>query len=719
MKKIIVFLITVLIFVISLGIFINSESSFMKIFYKEFDTTVNIVANPENIEKNIIDIQEIANKNNISLIKETYKPKKTRYGKQKLSLYIFLNDGDWFEEKFKDINIVKNTDSINKFKQLENISILTTKEVDLLPFSKIDKSYFNGDYHIKGSQENIRNFLEDLDTFKLEAKVDESFSIASEYTQKQFFLYIVSTLILITSIIFCLVIYNGSLSKEIAIIDLLGYDKRNYCFNKTMRMLHFPILASFILITVILYILTDPHNINGYIFSLRKIYGFMIITFLVLFILEFIMLLFKANNVNIVLWLKGYRKNYNRSSIFVKTISVSLVLYLMVVSFLGLVDYLHLKPYIATRERTKNYANIACSWPWSYVKDDEKFQEAVVPELNNLWNELEDNGAILFDAPNAEQEGILYDEDYVDKQVFHGKFAYINNNFLKLAQIIDINGEAIKDYKACDGEWIIFVPENINVSVRDKKIIKENHTKKLIDKKNIAKEKYVQVKKDQNIFSFDSQKKLDDPDTKNYVLIMVNGKELEPTGSIKLPSLVNGKFHPYISNEYNRYDNLQSIIEETESQPYVLYITSVYDEAVSKIELFRIESFIYMIGLFLALLILGVLLEIDKESYLYNHGQRIDVSRLLGYEFIIIHKKKILQNLTSYVGSIILLILIVLLTTNFSQYGFFTPRDGWGKSELFISLLISFICIIMCFLVEINKLKNIDKSIGTRLKEGC
>ena len=200
---------------------------------------------------------------------------------------------------------------------------------------------------------------------------------------------------------------------------------------------------------------------------------------------------------------------------------------------------------------------------------------------------------------------------------------------------------------------------------------------------------------------------------------MVNGKELDPTGSIKLPSLVNGKFHPYISSNYNGYDKLQRIIENTESKPYVLYITSVYDEVVSKIELFRIESFIYMIGLLLSLLILGALLEIDKESYFYNQGQRIDVSRLLGYDFLTIHKKKILQNLASYLVSIIILMLILNLTTNFSQYGFFTPRDGWGEIEIIISLVISFICIAMCFIVEINKLKKIDKSIGTRLKEGC
>lgn len=48
----------------------------------------------------------------------------------------------------------------------------------------------------------------------------------------------------------------------------------------------------------------------------------------------------------------------------------------------------------------------------------------------------------------------------------------------------------------------------------------------------------------------------------NYALIMVNGKELVPTGEIKLPSLVNGKFHPYISNPTKCYEYLKPVIQK-------------------------------------------------------------------------------------------------------------------------------------------------------------
>ena len=94
---------------------------------------------------------------------------------------------------------------------------------------------------------------------------------------------------------------------------------------------------------------------------------------------------------------------------------------------------------------------------------------------------------------------------------------------------------------------------------------------------------------------------------------------------------------------------MKDIIEETESEPFILFISSVYDDIVSRIDEYKMEASIYVIGLVLSIVILATLLKIDKEIYFYNHGQRIDVSRLLGYGFLIYIIRKIIENIVGYI----------------------------------------------------------------------
>lgn len=100
----------------------------------------------------------------------------------------------------------------------------------------------------------------------------------------------------------------------------------------------------------------------------------------------------------------------------------------------GLYDYVTSTSYFDAWEKSKNYANIACAWPWTYVENDDKFEKIVVPKLNNLWDELDSKGAILFFAPNIQYEN---DDEYLDKQAFRGRYAYINKNYLELNNLVD------------------------------------------------------------------------------------------------------------------------------------------------------------------------------------------------------------------------------------------------------------------------------------------
>lgn len=722
MKKVVNILAILLIIVIGIGKFLYSDSIFLNIFIKEFNTTVNILTKPEIADKAIIELQKIANKNDVSFIKEEYIPKNSRFDKQKIKIYIYLNDSEWFKKSFRNISIADSKDKLNNFKNVKSMSLLTSKDINLIPFESVNKEKINGDYHIRGKEANINKFIEEVNQnkkIKMEAVINSNFIVSSEFTQKQAYLYMLTIFIIFITIIFCLIIYNGILSKELSISILLGYNKLNLAISKTLNLLAIPIIMGLVLTISIIGYLVVPSNILEFIISMKTILIFETFIVVVLILIETILIYIKLKGINIIALLKGYRRSYHRSSSFIKISSIVMVFYLSIVSFLGLTDYLNMKQYIPIWKNSKYYANMACAWSWSYEKDDNKFHKIVIPKLNNLWNRLDDHGAILFNAPNVRKEGMNDDEDYINQQSFQGNYAYVNKNYLHIANLVDKNMKRIDQYKIHENEWIIFVPENVKITKFDKEKIHKDHIFQNIKKQITIVETYVRLRNNQSVFSFDSGKRIDEANLKNYVLIAVNGKELLPDYGIKLSSLVNGQLHPFLKDSSRAYESLKGIIEETESEPFILYISSVYDDIKSRIDEYKMEATIYSIGLALAVVILATLLKIDKETYFYNHGQRIDVSRLLGYDFFDIHYKKIIGNIVGYIISVFTLFIIIMVTGLITDIGLFIPRDGWSMSKLLISLMICICGSFICFGVEILQLKKNERSIVLRLKEGC
>lgn len=722
MKKVVNILAILLIIVIGIGKFLYSDSIFLNIFIKEFNTTVNILTKPEIADKAIIELQKIANKNDISFIKEEYIPKNSRFDKQKIKIYIYLNDSEWFKKSFRNISIADSKDKLNNFKNVKSMSLLTSKDINLIPFESVNKEKINGDYHIRGKEANINKFIEEVNKnkkIKMEAVINSNFIVSSEFTQKQAYLYMLTIFIIFITIIFCLIIYNGILSKELSISILLGYNKLNLAISKTLNLLAIPIIMGLVLTISIIGYLVVPSNILEFIISMKTILIFETFIVVVLILIETILIYIKLKGINIIALLKGYRRSYHRSSSFIKISSIVMVFYLSIVSFLGLTDYLNMKQYIPIWKNSKYYANMACAWSWSYEKDDNKFHKIVIPKLNNLWNRLDDHGAILFNAPNVRKEGMNDDEDYINQQSFKGNYAYVNKNYLHIANLVDKNMKRIDQYKIHENEWIIFVPENVKITKFDKEKIHKDHIFQNIKKQITIVETYVRLRNNQSVFSFDSGKRIDEANLKNYVLIAVNGKELLPDYGIKLSSLVNGQLHPFLKDPSRAYESLKGIIEETESEPFILYISSVYDDIISRIDEYKMEATIYSIGLALAVVILATLLKIDKETYFYNHGQRIDVSRLLGYDFFDIHYKKIIGNIVGYIISVFTLFIIIMVTGLITDIGLFIPRDGWSMPKLLISLMICICGSFICFGVEILQLKKNERSIVLRLKEGC
>ena len=197
------------------------------------------------------------------------------------------------------------------------------------------------------------------------------------------------------------------------------------------------------------------------------------------------------------------------------------------------------------------------------------------------------------------------------------------------------------------------------------------------------------------------------------MLILINGKELDPVYSNKLSSLINGKFHPYIHDYENPYGSIAKIASETGAELYILGINSVYNDVLIKVNTYLNQSLTFSLGFIISLIILAIILKIDQEVYYYNEGQRIDVSRLLGYDFISIHKTKLIKNSIAYLISFILLLLLLNFFNNRVL-----PSYIWDSTNVLLVNIIIIMIITIFIISEILLLKKGEKNIIQRLKEG-
>lgn len=314
MKKIISLLCVFAIGMIVIGHFLMCDDLFKEQFIDKFNKPINILSNPKNTKKNILEIQKLAKKHNVSFIKDVYIPKNTNDDKRKVMIFVFLHESRWFEKDFKNIEIEKNKSGLNKFSKSESLNLLTTKNVEIKAFDKIKDNMVNGDYHLKGTDEDVKRFIVALNkTLGLEAKEDNEFTVTGDFTQVQGFLYIMMMIIIIIALVFCYIIYNSSLSREFAISSLLGHNKLKFCLKKTFNLMLPPFIISFLVINVILFLLTKPESILGYFNVVAQLYLTELIVMIAIIAIEFLLLFFKIRKINLINILKGYRKTHEKN----------------------------------------------------------------------------------------------------------------------------------------------------------------------------------------------------------------------------------------------------------------------------------------------------------------------------------------------------------------------------------------------------------------------
>lgn len=713
-------MLVILLVTVAFGVSYDQDDMFLKTFTNEFDATINIVSSPARTQNNRAKLQELAQKHNMSFIKVQRIPRNQRNEKQRISIFVYLNEATWFEKSFSNISFQRDIHGTNEFKNAKGATFLTSKEVKLLPFSKIRCNDFNGDYYFHGSKEDTEAFLEELtgdENSGMQASVDSSEAVTSDTTESQLFLYLTILAIMVVAILFCYAIYNGQLTKELAVAGLIGWKSTHFAATKATRLVIPPLLIAVPIISGALIYITQPQTVRGFLSATKSVYLMTGSAAAFFFLLEFAIIVWKFKRNRITLSLKGKRPNREKLANGMKVVICAGTLLMAAITIAGFQDFKEVEQHIPEWRTTANYVNISCGWPWTYVEDDDKFNEVVVPKLNQLWDELDRKGAILFFAPNAEKEGVPGELNATEP--FGGRYAYVNKNYMEFATPVTPDGEKPDTESALrDNEWLILYPEKNKPTKGDIHKIKETQRDESKRKKGLS-VKLVPIKDGQSFMTCDSSMRLEEAQIRDYTLVLVGGSSLKPTGSIKLPSLVNGYFHPYVKDSANAYGELKSTITQTQADPYVLWISSVYDDVMFQIEEIRTEAAVNAIAFMLLLVIIAFVVKIDVESYLYHHGRRLDVSYLLGYGFMSVHRKRLLKSGIGYGISLGLFIGMLKAYPKMNFLSLYTPRTGWTMEKTEIAGMAGVAVLSICFIGEIIKLGRSKNNIGERLKEGC
>lgn len=716
MKKIIKFLIAITLILSSLTYFFYVDSNQAIGKFPDFDKFINLVNYKDKDIRE--EIEKSALKNNINIVKFVNKIRYDIKDKMDVDAYLFLADYSRFIENHRDLIIKENPEGDNKFESVKENNFLSRNNINIIKFENLDKNNISGDYAVSGKIEDLDNFIKDLSDVA-DIKKTPDYMSAYNMTMKGLFLALVVNLIMILATLFAIVIYNRSLTKEISVSLLFGYSDIKLALEKTIKIIVPSLILAIIFDCIILYKLTSPDGIGGFLIAMHPIYKFVAIFTLVLFLLEFFLLFFKASREEPILIIKGQRKTSAKLLFPFKMIFAACICYMFFISIFSAKDYLYVKNYLNDWRFSKYYANISVGLPWQYVidKDQSKYEKLFTKPTTNLAYELIDKGAVIFSNPYEKREALIFtDNTFKEYRLNNGKFAYINSNYIKKFDILDANGRKISDDIA-KNEWKILVPENIKLNNNDLDYIKRKqleHTD--LNEENLI-TTFIKIKANQKLAKLDSKAKIDDPFTNNYVFILINENSIGKDDDFLSYFLVNGYLHPYLENKDDSLNELKKFINETSASKYVLWIENTFNYINYQVNRYKIEMLIYIFGSSLFFIIYSFLVILDKKNYYLNHGDELAVKNLFGYEFKDIHKKKIKTTIISYSISLMIYYLIMIFTRRYNYLGFFAPRNDWTNADILIGLALSIILLSSFCLTELKILKDDDKLI-IKLKEG-
>lgn len=680
--------------------FLYVDDTIMEKVMKDYGEIANLVI-PEGEEEQVKDsFETLAREYHISFAKVVREPKNNI--KDRESWAVFATDREDIEESI--------------------LKCLTKNKIEARDYDKLAPSELNGDYFFKG--EDIYSFLEELEQSNPNITVERIFNspFVGNFSYSEFFLASGLLVVIGMATIFTLILYNSTISRQLATSMLLGWKKRDFVVTYTTKVLYLPFTVAFLLVNTAIYWMVRPRDICAFVISMSGIYKMFFLLCIIIAFMEILILFFMVNQMSVLSCLKGYKKTYTKSTTLVKIVSLAITAYLIAVSSMASIDYLEMRPFLKAWENAKNYSNIGVTCSEAYINNNEKFNQVVMPSLNKLWDRLDEEGALLFDAPftrHGYTEEIGEDESdisYRKSRAFEGKVAFVNKNYIKHFGIVDSEGKALEDLQLEDGCWGVLVPESMEIRDVDREQIKEIHGRSAIEGYDKG-EIYKYIRGNQRLISLAARKRIEDSFIDDYALIVVDGTMLDPENSFKISSLINGSFHPFTNNWSKPYEELKNIIEETKAKPYIVNVESTYSIVEHRIDYYKMQALVYIAALILSLVMLFIILGIDVKSYFISEGKRIDVSAFLGHSSRDIHSKKLVASLIGYIFSIGIVASFIYVAADLGL-GFYSPIEYWTYGKLLIASLIALVSAIFAILIEIYLIIAESRKLILRIKEG-
>ena len=702
MKRLLRALICIFVLDICVGWITYQDSFSVKRFTDRFDTTVNLTLSSIR-DENADVIQRIAKEHHISMFKEKTVARNSLNDRRSIEMYVFLDNTEWFEKSYPNI-IIEKGNGVNSFGSVQAKNILTRNNIVMLPFSEIASTSLEGDYHIHADWDDINEFVESINEepgLNATAAINQYYEENSTITTDRSAAYILLIIVVAISIMVCCEIYSRQTEEEIAVAVMLGYRKAGFAAANTARMLCAPAIMSLILINVFTTSYMRPASLRGY---LTAVWPIMYLFILVICILAAVLLPFfcvKANKIKASYVLKGADSSKTRSTVLIKIVACSMLISLSVSAMNCITDYNKVSAKMSSWENNRNYVSLSCNWPWIWTVEAEKFDGIVAPRLDRLWDALDDNGAVLFQAPYLVEDGMDPEEYMQDSLCFGGRYAFINSNYLKINDVFDKEHNALPSLSTQGNEWIVLVPENIPVTDEDRRLIHDEHEFETADA-GMPRERYISIEKGQMSYCYNSERCLMNPLLTDCVLIVVDGKNLVPENGIKLPSLINGDLHPYVSDPENAYDELRELFSKEQADDYIIDVISVYDEASEELTYIRDNALLSLIEIIMIALSIMLIIIVDTESYISEHRRRIIVSHMLGYGFREVHGKRILRNAIVYSACILAVPAVVFIDRLTGLGLIYIPRAGWDSGSIMHAVALGVTIVTLLPLAELK-----------------
>ena len=380
-------------------------------------------------------------------------------------------------------------------------------------------------------------------------------------------------------------------------------------------------------------------------------------------------------------------------------------------------------------EETKDYAVLG------FTADDSTETDFVKGyllsgKLHEFWKMMNNQGAMLM-SPGSYYT-TPFRSDYERDPDYEKYRVDINNNYLKLNPIYDLNGEKVDVTDEETTNMTLLVPEKYREfeeqiynycsrrhtflynygAVRYAKEMGEDVPydpgieDELLKHHELMMPNIIYVKNDQSYFTYDPNIAKDwNNEIHDPIAWVINNSNMGAagflSGTIYSTSISNGTFRPKIEDYEDPMKSLEDAIIESDLQHNIVFVQSLYSTVDKYIYDTRNLILLELSMMILAFIIIVIIIMFTTLNYLEENKLLNSVKRIHGFSFVKRHFMYLLHPIIFW--SIIFLLLVGFDVT--TKYGV-----GWVAGIVFVMFAVEFILsIILLRIKEFEKQINVLK----------